>query len=176
MQYLDKHELRSLFQVAYDRNKIHHLAMIVGLWHGARVSEIVNIKGADVFNGQLSIKRLKRSLPTVQPIRRDVDPLFDESFLIELAKQNPGDARLFKFSRRRCDQFIKRYAELAGVSPDKAHFHSLKHSVAMLLWDKTGNLGQIQSYLGHRAASSTLIYLTEADARKAQIALAGVQI
>lgn len=175
MQYLDKDELRGLFAVAYQCNRNHHLAMVVGLWHGARVSEIVSLTGADVFNGQLSIKRLKRSLPTVQPIRKDADPLFDERPLIELAKQNPK-GRLFPFTRQRCDQFIKRYAELAGINPDKAHMHSLKHSVAMLLWDATGNLGQIQNYLGHRAASSTLIYLAEADARKAQVALAGVQI
>lgn len=175
MHYLNKDELRQLFQIAHDRNRMHHLAMCVGLWHGARVSEVVAIKGEDIFNGQLSIRRLKRSLPTVQPIRRDADPLFDESPLIGLAKLNPKD-RIFKFSARRCDQFIKRYAELAGINPDKAHFHALKHSTAMLLWDATGNLGQIQNYLGHRAASSTLIYLAEADSRKAQMALAGISI
>ena len=176
MQYFDRDELRQLFQVAYDRNRNHHLAMLVGLWHGARVSEVVAMMGADVFNAQLRIERLKRSLPTVQPIHRDADPLFDETPLLELARKNPGKARLFKFSARRCDQFVKRYAELAGIHPDKAHFHSLKHSCAMLLWDATGSLGQIQNYLGHRAASSTLIYLAESDARKAQSALAGIQL
>lgn len=175
MQYLDKRELRRLFQVAYDRNRLHHLALVTALWHGCRVSELIAITGAHVVDGQLSVKRLKKSNATCQPIHRDADPLFDETPLIELARQNPN-ARLFPFSRQRADQFIRKYAELAGIHPDKAHMHSLKHSVAMLLWDATNNLGQIQSYLGHKAASSTMCYLVEADARKAQAAVAGITI
>jgi integrase/recombinase XerD len=176
MQYFTKPELRRLFQVAYDRNRLHHLALVVSLWHGLRVSELVAITGSQIVDGQLSVKRLKRSNATVQPIHADADPLFDETPLLELARQRPGDARLFPFSRRRADQFIRRYTALAGIHPDKGHMHSLKHSVAMLLWDATQNLGQIQSYLGHKSAGSTLCYLFEADARKAQAAVAGITI
>ena len=91
-----------------------------------------------------------------------------------MAVDNPG--RLFPFSRQRVDQFIRSYGAIAGIHPDKCHCHALKHSMAMLLWDATQNLGQIQSYLGHKAASSTLVYLAEADARKAQAAVAGITI
>lgn len=103
------------------------------------------------------------------------DPLFDESPLLELARERKG-LRLFEVSRQHFDRLIKQYGAEAGIHPDKLHMHSLKHSVAMLLWDATGNLGQLQSYLGHRAASSTLVYLAEADARKAQQALAGITL
>ena len=176
MHYLDKAELRRLFQAAYDRNRLHHLAMVVALWHGIRVTELTSILASDVHDGKLSVRRLKNSNATCQPIHLDADSLFDESPLLELARQAPGNVRLFPFTRQRADQFIRRYAAIAGVHPDKAHMHSLKHSVAMLLWDATGNLGQIQSYLGHKAASSTLIYLAEADARKAQMAIASITI
>jgi integrase/recombinase XerD len=175
MQYLSKDELRRLFQVAYDNNRRHHLFLVVCLWHGCRVSEGIALTGEQVSrSGEITVRRLKRSLPTCQPIHRDADPLFDETPLLELARSTPG--RLFPFNRQRADAFIKRYCALAGINRDKAHCHSLKHSVAMLLWDATQNLGQIQSYLGHKAASSTLVYLFEADARKAQQAIAGISI
>jgi len=175
MEYLDRNELRRLFTVARDRNRTHHLAMVVGLWHGLRVSEILAIKGRDIVDGQLSVKRLKRSKATLQPIHADSDPLFDERPLLELAAQNKG--RLFQFSRQRMDQFVKVYGELADLHPDKRHAHAIcKHSLAMLLWDQTHSLGMIQSYLGHRAASSTLCYLAEADARKAQLAVSSMAI
>ena len=174
MEYLDKSELRRLFQVAYERNRHHHLFLVVTLWHGLRVSEGIQIRGTDVVDGQLSVSRLKKSKATCQPIHRDADPLFDESPLLELAVKTKG--RVFPFSRQRADQFIKRYAELANLHPDKAHVHSLKHSMAMLLWDATHSLGQIQGYLGHKAASSTMCYLVEADKRKAEMAVSTISI
>lgn len=174
MNYLNKDELRRLFQAAYDSNRSHHLCMVVGLWHGARISEVLALTDADVVDGKVQIDRLKGSISNCQPIHRDSDSLFDESPLETLAALNRG--RLFPFSRQRADQFVKRYAALAGIHPSKGHFHAMKHSIAMLLWDKVKDLGQIQSYLGHKAASSTLAYLRESDASKAQKAIEGIQI
>lgn len=176
MHYLTKAELRGLFQVAYDHNRNHHLALVAALWHGMRVSELINLRGTDVTaDGDVIVRRLKGSNTTMQPMRRDPDPLFDESPILELAQQRQT-LRLFPISRQHFDRLIKQYGAEAGIHSDKLHMHALKHSVAMLLWDVTGNLGQLQSYLGHKAASSTLCYLHEADARKAQTALAGVRL
>lgn len=176
MHYLTKAELRGLFQAAYDRNRNHHLALVVALWHGMRVSELINVRGTDVTaDGEVIVRRLKGSNTTLQPVRRDPDPLFDETPIITLAQERKT-LRLFPISRQHFDRLIKQYGADAGIHPDKLHMHALKHSVAMLLWDVTGNLGQLQSYLGHKAASSTLCYLAEADARKAQAALAGIRL
>jgi integrase/recombinase XerD len=176
MQYLNKDELRRLFQVAYSHNRRYHLALVTALWHGMRVSELNNLRGSDVTaDGNIIVRRLKGSNQSLQPIRRDVDPLFDESPILELARERRS-LRLFEVSRQHFDRLIKLYGTEAGIHVDKLHMHALKHSVAMLLWDVTGNLGQLQSYLGHKAASSTLVYLYEADARKAQTALAGITL
>ena len=174
MEHLSKDELRRLFKAAYDANRTHHLFLVVTLWHGLRVSEAIHIQGRDISDGQLSIVRLKKSNSTVQPIYRDSDPLFDETPLLEMANANSG--RLFSFSRQRADQFIRKYAALAGIHPDKAHMHSLKHSIAMLLWSKSHSLGEIQNYLGHKAASSSVCYLREVDAQKAFTSVAGITI
>jgi len=174
MEYLTRDELRRLFQVAYERNRLHHLALVVTLWHGLRVSETVTLKGKQVADGSISIRRLKKSKPTCQPLHMDGDVLFDESPLMEMAKSNKG--RLFNFGRKRVDQFIKRYGEMAGLHPSKCHMHALKHSCAMLIWDATKSLGSIQNYLGHKAPSSTLVYLAEVDAQKAFSAVASISI
>ena len=176
MHYLTKDELRRLFTVAYNHNRRYHLALVTALWHGMRVSELNNLRGTDVTaDGCLIVRRLKGSHTTLQPIRRDADPTFDESPILALARERRG-LRLFEVSRQHFDRLIKAYGAEAGIHPDKCHMHVLKHSVALLLWDATNSLGVVQSFLGHRAASSTLVYLYEADARKAHAALAGVTL
>lgn len=177
MEYLTKPELRKLFEIAYKRNKTHHLAMVMQLWHGLRVSELINIKGTDIYDGQLSVKRLKRSKETLQPIYTDLsDPIFDASPVLKLAEEKK-DQRLFPFCRQRVDQFIKKYGEEAGIHPSKRHSHAVgKHSIAMMLWDEKNSLGEIQSYLGHKSSGSTLCYLHEADARKAQNTVSRIRI
>ena len=68
--------------------------MLVGLLHGLRVSETLAIRGRDICDGRVSVKRMKKSRPTLHALRIDNDPLFDESPLLELAKATP-EAELF---------------------------------------------------------------------------------
>ena len=141
--------------------------MLVGLLHGLRVSETLAIRGRDICDGRVSVKRLKKSRPTLHALRIDSDPLFDESPLLELAKANP-ETELFPWSRQYMDVVIKRYAALAGIHPAKRHYHVLKHSICVLLWQETHDLNAIQDHVGHRSSSSTLIYLRADAALKAQ--------
>ena len=173
MEYLTRDELVRLFKVARDHNKLHHIAMLVGLLHGLRVSEMLAIRGRDICDGKLSVKRLKKSRATLHALRSDSDPLFDESPLLELAQANP-DATLFRWSRQYMDIVLKRYAALAGIHPSKAHYHVLKHSICVLLWQETHDLNAIQDHVGHRSSSSTLVYLRADAAQKAQTAIAGM--
>jgi integrase len=175
MQYLDKDEIRRVLAVAYGHNRRNHLMMVISLWHGLRVSELVNLRGTSfTADGMLIVARLKGSNQTSQPIHRDDNPIFDESPVLILAAQKQT-LRLFELSPRHLNRLMVKYCTLANVHPSKAHWHVWKHSTGMLLWDTTQNLGQIQSFLGHKSASSTLCYLYEADSRKASNALAAVR-
>jgi len=173
MEYLTREELVRLFKVARDHNKLHHVAMLVGLLHGLRVSEMLAIRGRDICDGKLSVKRLKKSRATLHALRVDSYPLFDESPLLELAQADP-DARLFRWSRQYMDVIIKRYGKLAGLHPSKLHFHTLKHSICVMLWQETHDLNAIQDHVGHRSSSSTLVYLRADAAQKAQTTIAGM--
>jgi integrase len=167
MEYLTRDELVRLFKIARSHNPLHHVALLVGLLHGLRVSEMLAICGRDICDGKLAVRRLKKSRATLHALRIDSDPLFDESPLLALAKANP-EARLFPWSRQYMDIVIKRYAALAGIHPAKRHYHVLKHSICVLLWQETHDLNAIQDHVGHRSASSTLIYLRADAALRAQ--------
>src|SRR5712691_384488 len=127
MEYMTREELVRLFRVARQHSPLHHVAMLVGLLHGLRVSETLAIRGRDICDGKLSVKRLKKSRSTLHALRMDSDPLFDESPLLELAQADP-DTKLFRWSRQYMDIVLKRYAVLSGIHPSKAHYHVLKHS------------------------------------------------
>ena len=89
MEYLNRDELVRLFKVAREQNPLHHVALLVGLLHGLRVSETLAIRGRDICDGKVSVDRLKKSRPTLHALRIDSDPFFDESPLLELAKASP---------------------------------------------------------------------------------------
>jgi len=167
MQYLEKDELARLFAVAAKYDRLHHLALLASLTHGLRASEVIRLRGTDIRDGRITVQRLKNSRKTIQPLRLNTsDPLFDESPLIELAKQC-GSERLFKWSRQFMDRFIKRFGQEAGLREDCCHHHVLKHSAAMLVWSKSQSLGQVQNWLGHRSSSSSVAYLAVVDEMKA---------
>ena len=60
MEYMTREELVRLFRVARHHSPLHHVAMLVGLLHGLRVSETLAIRGRDICDGKLSVKRLKK--------------------------------------------------------------------------------------------------------------------
>lgn len=174
MQFLTRDELRRLLQVAYDRNRLHHLCLLTMFWSGLRVSEAIAIRGRDICDGQLSVKRLKKSRPTIHAVKVSADPLFDQSPLLEMAKRTPG--RLFPFCRQRVDQFIKKYGAEAGLHSAKLHSHVAKHSICVLLWEQTKDLNVVQDHVGHKASSSSLVYMRYDAVAKAQQTVAGLSM
>lgn len=168
MEYMTRDELGRMLRIAMQENELHWQMILTGFYFGLRVSEVTAILGEDVQDGQLKVKRLKNSMRTLQRI-----PVTNGSqeFVLQLsvlAEAAGPRERVFKLSRQRCDQFMKRYCRLAGIHRTKAHFHSLKHSIAMAIWNETRQPGQIKSYLGHRSMSSTMQYLNESDGLIAQ--------
>jgi len=61
MEHLNQSEVRLLLQAAYDRNRLHHLALLAGFLHGLRVSETLAIKGRDILDAKLSVNGLRRA-------------------------------------------------------------------------------------------------------------------
>ena len=157
--------------------------------HGLRASEVCGVKLADIDlkAGSISVRRLKGSLQTVQPLyAHRGQPLLDEiAALRAWLKARPADGSDSLFTSQkggRLDrtQFFRVFQAIsaaAGISSDKRHPHVLKHSLASHLVAGNVNLALIRQALGHRSISSTMVYVGTTDAQAAeavQAALMGV--
>jgi integrase/recombinase XerD len=178
VHYFEPNEIVALLQAAYNRNRVHHMIMLVSVAHGLRVSDAIALESGDVQSTSLAVNRnrLKDNGEQLQPLHFSDNPIFDERSLVIHAGQIAGDSalkdkRLFHLCRQRCDQLIRRYGKEANIPTAKLHWHSLRHSTAMLTWSESHSLSQVQRVLGHKNQSTSLIYLHESDRAKGLLSL-----
>jgi integrase len=180
MEYLEHKDLAKLFRAAYAANKLHHLAMLTAFFTGARVSQVLRLRGEDIFeaNGRVVIKvhAAKRGNQLLHTLHRDELPEFDMTPLIELAKTKPL-ARLFGgLTRQYLNLCLKKYCASVGIHSDFGHSHVFRHSAAMTIWDATTRLGAISHFLQHKSPATACIYLAESDGRHAQAAMDNLRL
>jgi len=175
MQYLGKQELAKIFRAAHETNRMHHLAMLVGFFTGARISQVLNVRGEDIFEREgkwvIKIRAAKRGNAITHSLHIDADPAFDMTPLIDLAKTK-RQSRLFGgLSRQYFNLNLRKYADAAGIHSDYAHSHVFRHSAAMIVFDVTKRIGAVSQFLAHRSPSSAFVYLQENDGMLAQDAM-----
>jgi len=170
MEYLQPSEINALLRVAYEHNRAHHLCMLVMYATGTRVSQCLKLKGIDLLKdsvtGQYRIRmpKAKRGLSRPFKIVASPDPVRDLTPLIGLAERR-GTCLLFGgLTRHYLHTVIKKYAKLAGLHADMVHCHTLRHSTAMRIWEKTHQPGAITGFLCHTDAASVYPYLRENNA------------
>ena len=163
MQFLAKVELLEFLRVAKETRERDWLMFLLAYWHGLRASEVVTLQRSAIANGQITVRRLKGSDTTTQPLVEDENPLLDERAAIEtLAKTLPGTSPMFPFSRVHYFRLFRKYAKRAGLPAHKWHPHSLKHSVARHHIREMG-IENMRRYLGHKSMASTGEYLKVTD-------------
>jgi integrase len=175
MQYLTPTDLAKLLRVIRAENPTHHLIAATQFFTGARIQQVLNLKGEDIIevNGRMSVKihAAKRGLERFHPIHFDSRPEFDMSPLLEKSKQpfalifGGATARYFN----RC--LREKYCPLAGLHSDFGHSHVFRHSAAMVIWDYTKRPGAISHFLQHKSPQTAMCYLQEGDGRLAQEAM-----
>jgi integrase len=180
MQYLAKQDLAKLFRTAHAANKIHHLAMLLGFFTGARISQVLNVRGEDIFEREgkwvIMIRAAKRGNVVTHSLHIDADPAFDMTPLVALAATK-GQSRIFGgLSRQYFNLKLKEYAEAAGIHSSYAHSHVFRHSAAMVVFDVTKRIGAVSQFLAHRSPSSAFVYLQENDGMLAQEAMDSLQL
>jgi site-specific recombinase XerD len=180
MNILTPQEMLDLLKAARQHSTRDWVMILLAYRHGLRASEVCGIKLADLDLkvGSISIKRLKGSLHTVQPLyQHRGQPLLDEAAAVRawLRKRvADGSDYLFtsqkggKLSRIQFFRNFKTVAEAAGLSPEKRHPHVLKHSLASHLVAGNANLALIRQALGHRSINSTMAYIGTSDAQAAE--------
>jgi len=154
---LTKDELKRLLSAV--NNSSHRLMILVGFWHGLRVSELIDLRARDIQGGFLSVQRLKKSKKTIQPFVYHPDPELSElEGLTELAAKLKPKEKLFDITRFGVYKLMQRAGQRAGLPAHKCHPHVLKHSIAMVMI-KRKNIKEVQVYLGHVEGKNTMRYL-----------------
>ena len=160
MHHITKDELKSLLrEIPVERQR---LMVLVSFLHGLRVSEVINLTGASIRDGHLTVPRLKGSLKTTQPFVYSADPELDEFHaLTVLSKTALPKERLFQMTRFGVYKLIRRAGLRAGIPVHKLHPHALKHGCAMAIIG--AGIEYTRQYLGHRTISSTGEYVRVSD-------------
>ena len=152
-----------------------NLAMILLAYrHGMRASEVCELRlsDLDLKNGQITIRRLKGSLTTTQPLTDHAgQPLLSEKRVLRAWLAERHDASDFVFASQKGgrihrSQFLRMFqsvAERAGLPSDRRHPHCLKHALGFSLVAANVNLASVKVALGHKSIASTAIYAVPTD-------------
>lgn len=156
---------------------------LLGFQHGMRASEIADLRLADVDlkNGSILIRRKKGSKQTHQALLGHIgNPLWNETKALKnwlkVRGTDPGLGDYVFTSRKglhltpkAITAIFKRLALMAGLHPDKAHVHALKHGLGTLLAIEGVNGATIAQQLGHNSLSSTAQYTHISDAQASKV-------
>src|SRR6266478_6822208 len=180
MVILTPQEMLALLKAARERATRDWAMILLAYRHGLRASEVCGIKLADVDlkAGSLSIRRLKGSLHTIQPLyQHRGQPLLDETAALRSwlrTRQADGSDYLFtsqkggKLGRTQFFRNFQTVAESTGLPIEKRHPHVLNHSLASHLVAGNVNLALIRQALGHQSISSTMAYVGTSDSQAAE--------
>ncbi|MHC4537065.1 MAG: tyrosine-type recombinase/integrase [Planctomycetota bacterium] len=148
---------------------------LIGLCIGSRVSELAQLKIADVWRGKpvstllIRPETAKRKKARRVPI--DVNPIAQNIISEFIAwKQAKGestepDAPLFTsqkgghLKRVQIHRILKRTYEEAGIEPERASTHSLRKTAATWLYEVTKDIKCVQDFLGHSDSETTEQYI-----------------
>lgn len=171
-------EMLKLLETAKAKSTRDWAMILIAFRHGLRASEVINLTLDDLKSNVLTVHRLKGSKTTSQPLMpHRGKPLLDEvkamkTWLAErpthsgsvLFPSNLGGA----MDRSTFYRLFRTYATEAGLPPEKAHPHCLKHSCATNLIRSGVDLAFVKQHLGHSAIASTMQYLDLNDTEAAE--------
>jgi integrase len=175
ISYMDAEELERLLRATKEYGVREHAMFLFAVAHGARASEICNLRVSDVnFKAeQVHVARLKGSLDSTQCLLRvKGSSLFNEAtaFKAWLAVRKPdtdnfvfNSQKSTRLSRITVYKLFRTIARSAGLPESLQHPHVLKHTAAMLMVRAGANAFLIRQHLGHRSFDSTLAYVNPSD-------------
>ena len=172
VKYLIPEEINTFFRVI---TSTRDRAIFRVLYHrGFRASEVGKLRLSDYrpAAGRLYVHRLKGS----NSGEYRLCALEQAALRAWLRERGTHPGPLFSsrnhraISRRRLDELMKRYCAAAGIEPEKAHVHALKHSCGTHLLAIEGDITLVQDHLGHRNIQNTLIYSAISNKKRDEFA------
>ena len=163
-EYLTENEIELLIKAARTHGR-HHLRdgmlILVGFIHGFRVSELINLKWAqvDFENHSVDVFRLKNGKRGIHPMThkeiRGLRQLRNKDLKAKYVFLSEYGAPI---SRYTFNVIIKRAGEKAGLD-FPVHPHMLRHAIGTKLANDGHDACRIQDYLGHKNIQHTMGYI-----------------
>lgn len=164
LEALSKPELLALLGAARAHSERDYLMILMAYSHGLRASEVLAITPDSVKDGLLTVRRLKGSMRTQQPLVASEETLLDEAETwFDFTLKTPRNQKVFSISRQHFWRLMQRYSAEAGIPERLRHPHVLKHTIALQVIAKAG-IDNTRQYLGHKSMASTGEYLKRTDA------------
>jgi type 1 fimbriae regulatory protein FimB/type 1 fimbriae regulatory protein FimE len=162
-EYLTETEIERMMTAARKNRWGHRdvTMLLVAYRHGLRVSELVDLRWAQVDLGTatLQVRRVKQGTPSTHPI------LGDELRALRRLQREQEPQSPFVFTSERGSPFtaagFARMVERAGAEARlgfKAHPHMLRHACGYALANRGHDTRALQAYLGHRNIQHTVRY------------------
>ncbi len=181
MEYLQKPEVNALLKASFEYgNKEAHLALVLMYATGTRVSQALALKGIDVVPDPITggykvrIGSAKRGKTRMFRVFVSPNPALDMRGLVDLAAVRGTNALFGGLTRFYLHRLIKKFAATAGLHVDMVHAHTIRHSAAQRVYEKTQRIGAVSGFLCHVNASAAYVYVAEHDASIADEAMASV--
>lgn len=154
LKYLNSEEETNLINTLSRYNTRDSLVLQALLKTGARASEILNVRVNDVnrVDGTVYIRGLKGSLNREIPLPLK---LLNELYAYMDSIGVRGDDLVFPISYNRLQQIWDVYRP----NRDKG-LHSLRHTFAINLYKKSKDIRLVQTALGHKSITNTMVYAT----------------
>ena len=140
--------LREIIRRFHGQDPRNCLLLEMALSTGARASELIGIQRSDVnfYDRSVLIRGLKGSNDREIPLH---SPVFAR---LEAYVNSHNKPRVFSISYERLQQIWIFYR------PVNKKFHSLRHTFAIELYQRTRDLRLVQVALGHRNIQNTMVY------------------
>ena len=179
MEYLQKPEINALLKTSYQYgNREAHLALLVMYATGTRVSQALGLKGIDVIPNpetgghKIRILQAKRGKTRMFNVLVSPNPALDMRDVVTLAQQRGAGMLFGGLTRHYLHTLIKKFAKIAGLHEGMVHCHTVRHSAAMRIYERTQRIGAVSGFLCHSDPSAAYTYVQENDGKLADEAIA----
>jgi site-specific recombinase XerD len=169
-----RHEADALLAAAdLQRDRV---ILMVGLYCGLRVSEIVGLEVPDIdlAEGMLMVREGKGGRDRAVPIpSRLLEALRSWLGTRTTGPVFPSPAGTAPLSVRTVQRIIKRAARKAGIAgvdrPGRVTPHKMRHTFATTLLQEGASIREVQELLGHASVATTEVYTHVTDQRLREV-------
>ena len=172
MKYLTKPEIERLLVTVKDKGD--KCLIQLGLVTGCRVSEVVGIRLGHIKDGVIKVYDHKKDRYREVVIDPETAGLISEYLAYGWKAEGYGPRLLFYFGTRTANRKLRKYCNESNIPPEKAHWHTLRHTYVVQSLEAGVPLNHITEQTGDSPTTIISIYgKPSTDSRRQMIGSKG---